>query len=97
MPISAETQKAIDHYKAIRDLIGEEDLAHLTAFIDYAARTLPAGVDGEFLEFTETGEESVSDSIASGFGLLCDIMDPDGIAEQDEGFFDGDENEEETA
>ncbi|QIG69201.1 hypothetical protein EVB78_167 [Rhizobium phage RHph_N1_15] len=89
MGISADTQKAIDHYKAVRDLIGAEDLAYLKAFLAYAQHHLPTNDEGELL-----GEDEVrpaTDEVRQGLGLIIDIIDPEGIAEQDEGFLDGDD------
>lgn len=76
MAISKETQGAIDHYQAVKDLIGAEDMADLKAFCDW---------------FSEQPYQDLPKQVGDGFGLLCDIMDPHGIAEQDEGFLDGDD------
>ncbi|MBX5130775.1 hypothetical protein HJB53_30255 [Rhizobium lentis] len=91
MGISVDTQKAIDHYQAVKDLIGAEDLAYLKAFLDYAMYHLPTDNEGQLL-----GEDEVrpaTDEVRQGLGLIIDIIDPDGIAEQDEGFFDGDDTD----
>lgn len=82
MGISADTQKAIDHYQAVKDLIGAEDMAHIKTFLDWidASVQLPEG-----------------DAVMQGYGVLVDILDPTGIAEQDEGFFDGEIDWEATA
>ena len=70
MPISSKTQKCIDHYRAIRDLIGEEDVAFLKAFLD-AAHTI---FDDE------EGDDQAPENVRQGMGVLCDILDPEGIA-----------------
>lgn len=75
MSLSPETKKAIAHYCEVRELIGAEDLADLKAFCEW---------------FSEQPYQDLPQQVADGFGLLCDIMDPQGIAEQDEGFLDGD-------
>lgn len=96
MGISADTQKSIDHYRQIRDLIGEEDLKILKAFLEHAMFYLPTTDDGELIvEDADTGEETIApDLVRAGVGLICDILDPEGIAEQDEGFLDGDDGTE---
>jgi hypothetical protein len=95
MAISADTQKAIDHYKQVRDLLGEEDVAFLKAFLDHAMSLLPTFDDGTLCDLDET--EEAPDAVRQGVGVLCDILDPEGIAEQDEGFCDGDDTEDDIA
>ncbi|WP_456868279.1 hypothetical protein [Galbibacter sp. BG1] len=72
MAISAETQATIDHYKAVRDLIGKEDVAQIKAFTDWFVQA----------HDLEKAPQFVQDAI----GLFCDIFDPTGIAEQDANF-----------
>lgn len=72
MTISSETQKTIDHYKAVRDFLGEEDVAQIQAFTDWFVQANNLDKTPQF----------VQDAI----GLFCDIFDPQGIAEQDPNF-----------
>ncbi|TDW20452.1 hypothetical protein EV128_12582 [Rhizobium azibense] len=92
MAISADTQKAIDHYKAVRELLGEEDAGYLRSFLDYAMYHLPTTDDGILSDEDEV--RPATDEVRQGLGLIMDILDPEGIAEQDEGFCDGDDNAE---
>lgn len=78
--ISKETRDRIDHYRAVAGLLGEEDNAVLKKFLDW------------FVE--EIAPYRSSTTVDQGIGLLANIIDPEGIAEEDEGFLDGDETEE---
>lgn len=79
MGISPDTQKAIDHYQAVKNLIGEEDMTVLKQFLDWIDANVQLPEDNAI--------------VGQGYGLLVDILDPEGIAEQDEGFLDGDDAE----
>lgn len=75
MAISSETQKTIDHYKAVRDLLGEVDVAHIKTFTDWFVSTFSL----------TSAPELAQDAIE----LFCNIFDPEAIAEQDPGFTEG--------
>lgn len=76
MSISPDTQKTIDHYQAVKNLIGEEDMTVLKQFLDWIDANVQLPEDNA--------------TVGQGYSLLVDILDPEGIAEQDEGFLDGD-------
>lgn len=68
--------KARAHYQAVKDLIGEEDLAFLKAFFDFAMANLEIDKDGNLLD---ADGSAASEEIDQGVGLIMDILDPSGI------------------